>query len=94
MSVSCECCVLSGTGTCDELITRSKESYRLWCVVVCDLKTLCMKRPRPALGGSAIVKVEYQKKAKYELILLHSMYGLKQVYVSLVKQQTILITIN
>ena len=26
-------------GLCDELITRPEESYRLWCVVVCDLKT-------------------------------------------------------
>jgi hypothetical protein len=24
---------------CDELITRPEESYRLWCVVVCDLET-------------------------------------------------------
>jgi len=31
--------VLSGRGLCDELITRSEESYRLWCVVVCDLET-------------------------------------------------------
>jgi len=30
---------LSGRGLCDELITRPKESYRLWCVVVCDLET-------------------------------------------------------
>jgi len=37
-SVCCECCVLSGSGLCDELITRP-ESYRLWCVVVCDLET-------------------------------------------------------
>jgi len=29
------CCVLSGRGLCDELITRPEESYRLWCVVVC-----------------------------------------------------------
>jgi hypothetical protein len=28
--------VLSGRGLCDELITRPEESYRLWCVVVCD----------------------------------------------------------
>ena len=34
--VCCECCVLSGRGLCDELITRLEESYRLWCVVVCD----------------------------------------------------------
>jgi hypothetical protein len=26
MSVSCECCVLSGRGLCDELITRPEES--------------------------------------------------------------------
>jgi hypothetical protein len=31
--------VLSGRGLCDELITRPKESYRLCCVVVCDLET-------------------------------------------------------
>ena len=24
---------------CDELITHPGESYRLWCVVVCDLET-------------------------------------------------------
>jgi len=36
--VCCECCVLSGRGLCDELITRPEESYRLWCVVVCDLE--------------------------------------------------------
>jgi hypothetical protein len=40
MDVCCECCVLSGRGLCDELITRPEESYRLWCVVVCDLENL------------------------------------------------------
>ena len=39
MSVCCECCVLSGRGLCDELISRPEESYRLWCVVVCDLES-------------------------------------------------------
>ena len=34
----CECCVLSGRGLCDELITRPEESYQL-CCVVCDLET-------------------------------------------------------
>jgi len=37
--VCCECRVLSGRGLCDELITRPEESYRLWCVAVCDLET-------------------------------------------------------
>ena len=40
MFVCCECCVLSGRGLYDELITRLEESYRLWCVVVCDLEQL------------------------------------------------------
>ena len=31
--------MLSGRGLCDELITRPEESYRLWCVVVCDLES-------------------------------------------------------
>jgi hypothetical protein len=34
MSVCYECCVLSGRGLCDGLITRPEESYRLWCVWV------------------------------------------------------------
>jgi hypothetical protein len=38
--------VLSGRGLCDELITRPEESYRLWCVVVCDLETLRMGAPK------------------------------------------------
>ena len=53
MSVCCECCVLSGRGICDELITRPEESYRLWCVVVCDLEASKMWRSWPALGRSA-----------------------------------------
>jgi hypothetical protein len=32
--------VLSRRGLCDELITHPEESYRLWCVVVCDLENL------------------------------------------------------
>jgi len=40
MFVCCECFVLSGRGLCDELITRPEKSYRMWCVVVCDLENL------------------------------------------------------
>jgi len=39
MFFCCECCVLSGRGLCDGLITRPEESYRLWFAVVCDLET-------------------------------------------------------
>jgi hypothetical protein len=51
--VCCECCMLSGRGLCDELITRLEESYRLWCIIVCDLETSRMRRPWPELGRSA-----------------------------------------
>jgi len=36
---------LSGRGLCDELITPPEESYRLCCVVVCDLETSRMGAP-------------------------------------------------
>ena len=45
MFACCECCVLSGRGLCDELITRPEVSYRLCCVVVCDLETSRMGAP-------------------------------------------------
>jgi len=32
MSVCCECCVLSGRGLCDGLITRTEDLCRVWCV--------------------------------------------------------------
>jgi hypothetical protein len=50
MFVCCECRVLSGRGLCDELITRPEESYRLCCVVVCDLETSWVRRPCPTGG--------------------------------------------
>ena len=50
MSVSRECRVLSGRGLCDGPITRPEESYRLWCVTVCDLETSRIRTPWPALG--------------------------------------------
>jgi hypothetical protein len=37
--------VLSGRGLYDELITRPEESYRLCCVVVCELETSRMGAP-------------------------------------------------
>jgi hypothetical protein len=59
MSVSSECCVLSkGSGLCDELITRSQESYRLClCLILCDLATV--RRPRTQLGCCATGQEKY-----------------------------------
>ena len=50
MFVCCECCVLSGRGLCDWLITRPEESYRLWRVVVCDQETSKTRGLKPATG--------------------------------------------
>ena len=49
--VCCECCVLSGRGLCDELITRPEESYQLWCVVVCDLENLKNEEAMTRVGS-------------------------------------------
>jgi len=51
MFVCCECRVLSGRGLCDELITRPEESYRLWCVVVCDLENLKNEEAMTRVGS-------------------------------------------
>jgi len=50
---------LSGRGLCDELITRPEESYRLWCVVVCDLETSRMSAPYTYDISSLRVKVTF-----------------------------------
>ena len=57
MFVSCDSCVLSGRGLCDELIIRPEESYWLWCVVGFDLETWWMRRPWPT-GGCCAPKNE------------------------------------
>jgi hypothetical protein len=53
MSVCCERGMLSDRGLCDELITRPDQSYRLWCVVMCDLETSWMRGPGPTEGTVA-----------------------------------------
>jgi hypothetical protein len=63
--VGYECCVLSGRGLCDELITCPEESYRLWCVVVCDLENL--------KNEEAMTRVGSQRHSKKKpCIWLHS----------------------
>jgi hypothetical protein len=61
MSVYCECCMLSGRGLCDELITSPEESNRLWCVVECDLETSWVRRPWPAGAGWGVAVAPNKK---------------------------------
>jgi len=51
MFVCCNSYVLSGRGHCDELITRREESYRLWCVVVCNLENLKNEEAMTRVGS-------------------------------------------
>jgi hypothetical protein len=62
MFVCCEWCVLSGRGLCYKLITSPKESYQLWCVVVCDLETSFMRRLWPTGGGGCCAKSKQTNK--------------------------------
>jgi len=50
MFVCCECCVLSGRGLCDGLITRPEKFCRLWRVVVCGQETSKTRRLKPTTG--------------------------------------------
>jgi hypothetical protein len=61
--VCCDCCVLSGWGLCDELITHQEESYRLWCVM-CDLETSGLRKLWPTRGCWAKKKNKKQTKNK------------------------------
>jgi hypothetical protein len=49
MFVCCECCVLSGRGLCDRLITHPEESCRLW-RIMCEQETSKTRRLKPATG--------------------------------------------
>jgi len=53
---------LSGRGLCDELITRPEESYRLWCVVVCDLETSRIGAPYIYDISNLRVNIHYELK--------------------------------
>ena len=64
MFVCCECCVLLGRGLCDELITRPEESYRLWCVVVCDLETPRIGAPYIYIYDISSLRVKLLLNAK------------------------------
>ena len=64
--VCCECRVLSGRGLCDEMITRPKESYRLWCVIVCDLEASRICTPYIYDISSLRVKIAFPKLCRAE----------------------------
>jgi hypothetical protein len=71
------CCVLSGRGLCDELITRPEESYRMWRVVVCDHKK------SPGRGGHSprwAAEPERERERERETISCYKSVKLMQVF--------------
>jgi len=64
--------VLSGRGLCDELITRPEESYRLRCVVVCDLENLKNEEAMTRVGSQRHKK---KKKASNQTIFSQEVRG-------------------
>jgi len=74
---------LSGRGLCDELITRPEESYRLCCVVVCDLETSRIGAPYiydvrllRVKEGSAMLCVSYSNTIDLNRSVIEG-YGLQ-----------------
>ena len=56
----------------DELITRPEESYRLWCVVLCDLETSRMGVPY--IYDISSLRVKQVRDTREENILLFLNY--------------------
>ena len=75
MFVCYECFVLSGSGLCDGLITRPEESYRLWCVVVCDLEPSWLRRPWPTEGSRTKNKQTTHVWHNFRIVWLLSLVG-------------------
>jgi hypothetical protein len=64
--------VLSGRGLWDELITRPEESYRLWCVVLCDLENI--------KNEEAMTRAGLQRhKKKYSVFVFHIIFSLNNI---------------
>jgi hypothetical protein len=57
MSVSCECCVLSGRGLCDRPITRPENSDRVWYVYLSVIE----EPHRGGLGPIGLLSHEKKK---------------------------------
>ena len=54
--------MLSGRGLCAGLITHPEESYRLWCVSVCDLENLVNDVALAQWGGAGGFRAKTNKQ--------------------------------
>jgi hypothetical protein len=77
ISVSCECCVLSGRGLCDELVPRRREVLPSVVCLSVIVKPRTMRRPRPPRGCRAIGKKKKMHRYTYaRLVISDSREGL------------------
>jgi hypothetical protein len=72
MSVSCECCVLSGRGVCVKLITRPEESYYVACLDV-------ISKPQHWGGLGPLRAASHEKLKKYQDNTLGQMNTVKKL---------------
>ena len=63
--------MLPGRGLCDELIIRPEESYRMWCVVVCDLEILKNEEAMTRVGSQ-----RHKKKGISYIVSFNDMFQL------------------
>ena len=66
-------------GLCDKLITRPEESYRMWCVVVCDLEILVNEKALAHWGLSRQKKIHVCVLLSINSIHVLSEWWLKSV---------------
>jgi len=66
--------VLSGRGLCDGLITRPEESNWMWCVVLYDLQTSCMRRPWSTVGCRARNQQTKNEKLHFKCSLISTYF--------------------
>ena len=69
--------MLSGRGLCDELITRPEESYRLCCVVVCDLENLKNEEAMTRVGSQ-----RHRKKDALVELCSSVLYKTKRIHIA------------
>jgi hypothetical protein len=65
MFPSCQCCLLSGRGLCDELITLPGEIYRLWCVRCVRSMNLRNEVAKARVGQHRHRKKEYLNRRDF-----------------------------
>jgi len=75
MSVCCECCVLLGRGLREKLVIHPEESYRLWCIVVCDLENLVNEK---AMAHWGLLRYKKGKKERKKILISSLMTALLQ----------------